>query len=40
MNTCLIGNYFGNKYKIELLEVTQLYHAKPFPIPKICEEIH
>ena len=34
-----LGNYTGTEYKIELLESTQPYHAKPFPIPKMHEEI-
>ena len=40
MKTCLmvLGNYTGTEYKIEPLEGAQLYHAKPFPIPKIHEE--
>ena len=33
-----LGNNTGIEYKIELLEGAQLYHAKPFPIPKVCEE--
>ena len=33
-----LGNYTGTEYKIELLEQTKLYHAKPFPIPKVHEE--
>ena len=30
--------YTSTKYNIELLEGAQLYHAKPFSIPKIHEE--
>ena len=33
-----LGNYTGTKYKIELLEGAKLYHAKPFPMPKMHEE--
>ena len=34
-----LGNYTGTKYKIELLNGAQQYHTKPFPIPKVHEEI-
>ena len=34
-----IGNDICTEYKIELLEETKPYHAKPFPIPKVHEEI-
>ena len=34
----ILGNYTDTEYKIELLEGAQLYHAKPFPIPKVHEE--
>ena len=34
-----LGNYTGSEYEIELLKGTKPYHAKPFPIPKIHEEI-
>ena len=33
-----LGNYTGTEYKIELLEGTQPYHVKPFPIPNVHEE--
>ena len=33
-----LGDYTGSEYKIELLEGSKPYHAKPFPIPKIHEE--
>ena len=33
-----LGNYTGSEYKIEFLEGSKPYHAKPFPIPKIHEE--
>ena len=33
-----LGSYTGSEYKIELLEGSKPYHAKPFPIPKIQEE--
>ena len=33
-----LGNHPGSEYKIELLEGSKPYHAKPFPIPKIQEE--
>ena len=34
-----LGNDTCTKYKTELLERAQPYHAKPFPMPKIYEEI-
>ena len=34
-----LGNDTGSEYKIEHLEGAKPYHAKPFPIPKIHEEI-
>ena len=33
-----LGIYSGYEHEIELLEGAQLYHAKPFPIPKVHEE--
>ena len=33
-----LGNYASTEYKIELLEGAQLYHTKPFPIPRVHEE--
>ena len=33
-----LENYIGTEYKIELLEGSQLYHSKPFPIPKVHKE--
>ena len=33
-----LGNYTGSEYKIELLEVTKPYYAKPFSIPTIHKE--
>ena len=33
-----LGNYTGTKYKVELLEGSQPYYAKPFPIAKVHEE--
>ena len=32
------GNYTGSEDKVELLKGAKLYHAKPFPIPKIYSE--
>ena len=34
-----LGKYTSSEYKIELLEGAQWYHANPFPIPKVHEEI-
>ena len=34
-----LGNYTGTEYEIELLEGVQPYHAKPFLVPKVHEEI-
>ena len=33
-----LGNHTGNDYKIELLEKSQPYYAKLFPITKVHEE--
>ena len=33
-------NTSGSNYTIELKEDAKLYHAKPFPIPKIYEPTH
>ena len=35
----MFDGYTGSEYKIELSEGAKPYHAKPFPIPKIHEEI-
>ena len=34
-----LGNYTSTEYKIELLEGAHPYNVKPFPIPKVHEEI-
>ena len=35
-----LGNYTGTEYKIEFLQQIKLYHAKPFPIPKVKTEVN
>ena len=35
----ILRNYNGDEYKIEILKGAKPYHAKPFPIPKVHEEI-
>ena len=34
-----LGHYAGTAYKIEVQKGAILYHAKPFPIPEVHEEI-